>query len=178
MAWTAKQSATTSIEKRDEPYLTPAMTKKIKKEIMPLYATSQGALMPTLHEVQHEYGYIPWQAMVEIGALLDISAAQVADVVSFYEDYHSEPLGKYVIGVCQSIACEVCGHQALIDHLKEKLDIDVHETTKDGTFTLLGMECIGSCDNAPCALINGTQYNKLSISMIDDIVDGLREEAS
>ena len=110
--------------------------------------------------------------------MLDLSAAQVADVVSFYEDYHTEPLGKYVIGVCQSIACEVCGHQALIDHLKEKLDIDVHETTEDGTFTLLGMECIGSCDNAPCALINGTQYNKLSISMIDDIVDGLREEAS
>ena len=99
MAWTAKQSANTSIEKRDEPYLTPAMTKKIKKEIMPLYATSQGALMPVLHEVQHEHGYIPWQAMVEIGALLDLSAAQVADVVSFYEDYHSEPLGRHVIGL-------------------------------------------------------------------------------
>ena len=176
MAWTAKQSANTTFDKRDEPYLTPAMTKKIKKEIMPLYATSQGALMPTLHVVQHEYGYIPLQAMVEIAGLLDLSAAQVADVVSFYEDFHSEPLGKNVIGICQSITCEVCGHQALLDHLKQKFGIDVHETTEDGKFTLLGMECIGSCDNAPCALINGTQYNKLSISMVDEIVDGLSGE--
>ena len=177
MAWTAKQSANTSIEKRDEPYLTPAMTKKIKKEIMPLYATTQGALMPTLHEVQHEYGYIPWQAMVEIGELLNLSAAQVADVVSFYEDYHSEPLGKYVIGVCQSIACEVCGHQAIIDHLKQLLGIDVHETTEDGMFSLLGMECIGACDMAPCALVNGKQYDKLTISRIDELVSECREEA-
>jgi len=176
MAWTTKQSANTSIDERDEPYLTPALMKKITNEFMPLYDTSQGALMPTLHEVQHEYGYIPWQAMVEIAEVLGISAAQVADVVSFYEDYHTEPLGKYVIGICQSISCEICGHQAIIDHLKQKLNIDVHETTEDGRFTLLVMECIGSCDNAPCALINGTQYDKLSISMVDDIVDKLSDE--
>lgn len=177
MAWTAKQSANTKIETRDEPYLTTALLGKITHEIMPRYATGQGALMTTLHEVQHEYGYIPWQAMVEIAKVLGITAAQVADVVSFYEDYNSEPLGKNVVGVCQSITCEICGHQALLDHLKEKLAIDVHETTEDGKFTLLGMECIGSCDNAPCALINGKQYNNLSISMIDEIVDNLSNES-
>ena len=177
MAWISKQSALTQIETRDEPYLTKSMVSEIKKEIMPRYATGQGALMTTLHLVQDEYGYIPWQAMVEIGAVIGISPAQVADVVSFYEDYHGEPVGNHVIGVCQSIACEVCGHQALIDHLKQKLGIDVHETTEDGKFTLLGMECIGSCDNAPCALVNGKQFNNLSISMIDELVDQCREEA-
>ena len=177
MAWISKQSAHTEIEKRNEPYLTPALLDKIQNDIMPRYATSRAALMTTLHEVQHEYGYIPWQAMVEIATVLSISPAQVADVVSFYEDYQSEPIGKFVIGVCQSIACEVCGHQALLDHLKQKLEIDVHETTEDGKFTLLGMECIGSCDNAPCALVNGKQYNNLSISMVDEIVDKCRDEA-
>jgi formate dehydrogenase subunit gamma len=176
MAWIAKQSANTKLQKRDVPYLTPALMEKITKEIMPRYATGQGALMTTLHEVQHEYGYIPWEAMVEIGKVLGISPAQVADVVSFYEDYSSEPLGKYVVGICQSIACEVCGHQALMDHLKNRLGIDVHETSADGKFTLLGMECIGSCDNAPCALVNGKQYNNLSISMVDELVDRLSEE--
>ena len=176
MAWIAKQSANTKLQKRDVPYLTPALMEKITKDIMPRYATAQGALMPTLHEVQHEYGYIPWEAMVEIGKVLGISPAQVADVVSFYEDYSSEPLGKYVVGICQSIACEVCGHQALMDHLKNRLGIDVHETSADGKFTLLGMECIGSCDNAPCALVNGKQYNNLSISMVDELVDRLSEE--
>lgn len=176
MSWVAQQSANTKIEMRDEPYLTTALMGKIVHEIMPRYATGRGALMTTLHEVQHMYGYIPWQAMVEIAKVLGITPAQVADVVSFYEDYHSEPLGKYVIGICQSISCEVCGHQALMDHLRSKLEIDVHETTEDGKFTLLGMECIGSCDNAPCALINGKQYSNLSISMIDEIVDQLNEE--
>ena len=96
MAWTSKQSATLTIERREEPYLTPTLLEKITNEIMPRYVTSRGALMTTLHEVQHEYGYIPWQAMTEIAVVLDISPAQVADVVSFYEDYHSEPMGKYV----------------------------------------------------------------------------------
>ncbi|MBT4523886.1 MAG: NAD(P)H-dependent oxidoreductase subunit E [Phycisphaerae bacterium] len=177
MAWIAKQSANTKLQKRDVPYLTPVLMDKITKDIMPRYATGQGALMTTLHEVQHEYGYIPWEAMVEIAKVLGITPAQVADVVSFYEDYSSEPLGKYVVGICQSIACEVCGHQALIDHLKNRLGVDVHETTADGKFTLLGMECIGACDNAPCALVNGKQYNNLSISMVDDLVDRLSEEA-
>ncbi len=176
MTWTAKQSANTKLEKRDEPYLTPSLMDKITKDIMPRYPNGQGALMTTLHEVQHTYGYIPWEAMVEIAKVLSITPAQVADVVSFYEDYSSEPIGKNVVGICQSIACEVCGHQALIDHLKSKLGVDVHETSADGKFTLLGMECIGSCDNAPCALINGKQYNNLSISMVDELVDRFSEE--
>ena len=178
MAWISKKSAQMQIEAREEPYLTPKLIEKITKEIMPKYATSKGALMTTLHEVQDEYGYISWQAMVEIGSVLGIAAAEVADVVSFYEDYHSEPMGKYVIGVCQSIACEVCGHQAIIDHLKQKLNIDLHETTEDGRFSLLGMECIGACDNAPCALVNGKQYNKLSISMVDELIEDCCKESN
>jgi NADH-quinone oxidoreductase subunit E len=83
---------------------------------------------------------------------------------------------KYIFGICQSIACEVCGHQAVIDHLKQKLGIDVHETTEDGKFSLLGMECIGSCDNAPCALVNGKQHNKLTISKVDEILSSCGEE--
>ena len=176
MSWTPKNSASLTIERREQPYLTPELTEKITKEIMPRYATSQGALMTTLHEVQHEYDYIPWQAMVEIANVLSITPAQVADVVSFYEDYRSEPMGKYIFGICQSIACEVCGHQAIIDHLKQTLGIDVHETTQDGLFSILGMECLGSCDNAPCALVNGKQYDKLSISKIDELVSKCRED--
>ena len=176
MSWKTKQSANTKLEIRDEPYLTPALIEKITKDIMPRYATNKGALMTTLHEVQYVYGYIPWQAMVEISKVLVISAAEVADVVSFYEDYHSEPMGKNIVGICQSIACEVCGHQALIDHLKDRLGVEVHETSSDGKFTLLGMECIGACDMAPCALINGTQYNNLSVSMVDELVDKLSNE--
>ncbi|MBT5409198.1 MAG: NAD(P)H-dependent oxidoreductase subunit E [Phycisphaerales bacterium] len=174
MAWIPKNSATLTIERREQPYLTPELLDKVTKEIMPRYATGRGALMTTLHEVQHEYGYIPWQAMIEISKVLGITPAQVADVVSFYEDYRSEPMGKYIIGICQSVACEVCGHQALMDHVKQTLGIDVHETTGDGLFSILGMECIGACDNAPCALVNGKQYDKLTIAKIDEIMNECR----
>ena len=176
MAWITEQSSNTKVESRKEPYLTPDLLKTITKEIMPRYATGKGALMTTLHEVQDVYGFVAWQAMGEIANVLGISAAEVADVVSFYEDYHSEPLGKNIVGICQSIACEICGHQVLIDHLRDRLGVEVHETSADGQFTILGMECIGSCDNAPCALINGKQYNNLSVSKIDEIIDRLEKE--
>jgi len=170
MSWKPKQSAKLTIEQRPEPYLTEALKNKITNEIMPRYATGQGALMTALHEVQHEYGYIPWQAMVEIAHILSITPAQVADVVSFYEDYHSEPMGKYIFGICQSIACEVCGHKAVVDHIKQTLKVDVHGTTEDGMFSLLTMECLGSCDNAPCALVNGIQHDKLTIAKVDQLI--------
>ena len=83
-------------------------------------------------------------------------------------------MGKYRIGVCQSITCEVCGHQAILDHLRRKLDIEPHETTDDGKFTLLALECLGSCDTAPVALINGTLHENLTIEKLDELIEGLR----
>ena len=173
MAWNVKPSATTQIQKRDTPYLTEKMTRRFTRKILPRYETKMGSLMPILHEVQHEYGYIPYQSMVEIATFLEIHPGDVLDTVSFYEEYHTEPVGKYVIGVCQSIACEVCGHQAILDHVRGKLGIEPHETTDDGKFTLLAMECLGACEGAPCALINDERHDLLSIDQIDKLIDNL-----
>jgi NADH-quinone oxidoreductase subunit E len=175
MSWKVKPSATSTIPTRGEPYLTDALQKRFTKEYLPRYETKLGALVPILHEIQHEYGHIPYQAMVEIARFLEISPAEVLDTVSFYEDFHAEPVGKYVIAVCQSIACEVCGHQAILDHLRQKLDIEPHETTDDGRFTLLALECLGSCDTAPVALVNDELHEGLSIESIDRIIDSLPE---
>ncbi|MEM7230439.1 MAG: NADH-quinone oxidoreductase subunit NuoE [Planctomycetota bacterium] len=173
MAWIVKPSATTQIDRRSEPYLTPEMVKKAKDEIIPKYAESMGALMPILHDVQHAYGYIPHQAMEEIAELLDITPGDVLDTVSFYEEYHDHPTGRHIIGVCQSIACEVCGHEAILDHLRKKLDIEPHETTDDGKFTLLALECLGACEGAPCALVNDDRHDCLTIESLDKILDEL-----
>lgn len=175
MAWKVKPSATTQIPRRKEPYLTAAMTQKYHAEILPRYQTTQGALMPILHDVQHHYGYIPYQAMIEIASFLKITPADVLDTVSFYEEFHTEPVGKHVIGVCQSIACEFCGcgHKEILDHLRNKLDIEPHETTDDGKFTLLAMECLGACDLAPVALIDGTLHENLTVNKVDKIIDSL-----
>ncbi len=189
MAWTVKPSATTQIARRKEPYLTPQMMEKYRAEILPRYQTTMGALMPILHDVQHHYGYIPHQAMVEIAGFLKITPADVLDTVSFYEEYHAEPVGKHIIGVCQSIACEFangcggangnsgsagCGHQAIMDHLRKKLDIEPHETTDDGKFTLLAMECLGSCDTGPVALVNDKLHENLTVEKMDKIIDSLK----
>ncbi|MBT8487010.1 MAG: NADH-quinone oxidoreductase subunit NuoE [Phycisphaerales bacterium] len=173
MAWIVKPSATTTIPRRDKPYLTDKMKKHYRAEIIPRYERPQGALMPILHDVQHDHGHIPYQAMVEIAQLLEIHPADVLDTVSFYEEYTTEPVGKYVVGVCQSIACEVCGHQTILDHLRRKLEIEPHETTKDGRFTLLAMECLGACEGAPCALVNGDRHDNLTIESLDALLDAL-----
>ncbi len=175
MAWIVKPSATTKIPMRDEPYLTDEMKSRFTKEIIPRYERAQGAMMPILREVQETYGHVPYQAMIEIATLLELHPGDVLDTVSFYEEYTTEPVGKYVIGVCQSIACEVCGHQAILDHLRGRLDLEPHETSEDGRFTLLTMECLGACEGAPCALVNGDRHDNLSIDSIDRLIDSLPE---
>lgn len=174
MSWKVKPSATQQIERRKEPYLTPQMMEQYRAEFLPRYQTSMGALMPILHDVQHHYGYIPYQSMIEIANFLKITPADVLDTASFYEEFRMEPVGKYVIGVCQSIACEVCGHRAILDHLRKKLDIEPHETTNDGKFTLLTMECLGACDLAPVALVNEKLHENLSIQKVDQILESLK----
>jgi len=171
MAWIVKPSGTQKIERRDTPYLSTAMKQHFTRDILPRYETKQGALLPILHEIQEEHGYIPYQAMVETADFLDLKPADVLDTASFYEEFHFEPVGKCVIGICQSVACEVCGHEAILDHVRKKLDIEPHGTTKDGKFTLLTFECLGSCDTAPVALVGDTLHENLTIEKIDQIID-------
>ncbi len=171
MSWTTKPSATTKIPTRATPYCTSAMLERWTSVMLPRYATKQGALLPILHDLQHEYRHIPYQAMVEVSSFLGISPAEVLDTVTFYEEFHTEPVGKCVIGICQSIACEVCGHQKLLDHVRTRLGIEPHQTTADGKFTLLALECLGSCDTAPVALLNEKLHENLTIAKIDTLID-------
>ncbi|NCF39369.1 MAG: hypothetical protein GWP75_04530 [Planctomycetia bacterium] len=175
MSWKIVDSGNAKIERRDEPWCTEAMKARWTAEIIPRYETRHGALMPILHEVQHEYRHVPYQAMIELATFLQIPPAEVLDTVSFYEEYTVEPVGKCVIGICQSIACEVCGHQALLDHVRDELGIDPHETTEDGLFSLLAMECLGSCDTAPVALFNETLHENLDIPTIDRLIAEARQ---
>jgi len=174
MAWITKNSATLTVERRDEPYLTEAMKADLMRRILPRYETKMAALLPVLHEVQHHAGWLPDQALVEVASFLELTPAEVLDTASFYEEFFFHPVGKYVIGVCQSIACEACGHEAIVDHLRARLGIEPHETTPDGLFTLRCMECLGACDTAPCALVNEDRHDLLTIKQIDALIDEIR----
>ncbi len=174
MSWNVKNSATARIARRAEPYLTDALKTRFREEILPRYAVPHGALMPILHEIQHEHRHIPHQAIEEIAAFLGITSADVLDTVSFYDEFKTEPVGRCVIGVCQSIACEICGHAAILDHLREKLGLEPGETDDEERFTLLTMECLGSCDTAPVALFNDVLHENLSIEAVDRLVEEAR----
>lgn len=161
MGWIAKDSAHTTIERREEPYLTGAITAEIKDKYLPRYELAAGALLPALHLVQHEYGWIPHQAMVEIAKLLDMAPSQVIDTASFYEEYWLKPKGEHVVAVCRSIACEFCGQPEITEAVRAALGIDVGETTDDGKFTFIELECIGSCGTAPAMLIDHTLHENV-----------------
>lgn len=162
MAWITKNSSSMQIPRRSEPYLTAAMQERLSRDILPRYEVKQGALLPVLHELQHAYGWIPYQALEETAAFLGLRPSDVWDTASFYEEFWLQPRatsdvpprGEHVIAVCRSIACEVCDHRAITSAVKAKLGIEVGETTEDGRFTLVELECLGLCEGAPAALVD------------------------
>jgi len=173
MAWIVKPSATAVTEKRDQPYLTDELKEYLERVYLPRYEVKRGALLPTLHAVQEKVGYLPLQALEEIAEFLELAPSEVIDTASFYEEFYLEPKGDYVIGVCRSIACEVCGYQEVIDAVKNRLGIEPGETTPDGKFTLIEMECLGSCGTAPVALVNEDLQEDLSPSGLLALIDTL-----
>lgn len=176
MAWITKQSATTKIERRAEPYLTPAMRDDLAKRILPRYETTLGALLPVLHEIQHAYGWIPPQAMEEVAEFLKLKPADVLDTASFYEEYWLKPKGRHLVQVCRSIACEFCGQPALTQAIKDKLGVDVGETTDDGRFTLIELECLGACGGAPAMLIDETLHEHVDPKRVGEMLDAVSDE--
>ncbi len=171
MAWITKNSAAMKVERRDEPYLTPAMRNELTATFIPRYERKAGALLPALHMIQHEYGWIPKQAMIEIADFLGLAPADVIDTASFYEEYWLKPKGTHLISVCRSIACEFCDHKAITDACRRKLGIEVGETTDDGKFTLIELECLGSCGSAPVALVDEKLHENLTPQAIEKAID-------
>ena len=171
MAWITKPSGQTQIARRDEPYLTASMREDLSQRIIPRYETRLACSMPALHMIQHEYGWIPAQAMEEIGAFLSLSAAEILDTASFYEEYWLKPKGQHLIAVCRSIACEFCGQKEVTQACKDKLGIEVGETTDDGKFTLVEVECLGSCGTAPAMLVDEKLHEDVKPSQIAQILD-------
>lgn len=176
MAWITKDSAGMKIERRPEPYLTKAMIDDLTARVLPRYETTLAALLPALHMIQHEYGWVPPQAMLEIAEFLRIEPAQVYDTATFYEEYSLKPKGRHTIAVCRSIACEFCGQRELTDACKAKLGIDVGETTPDGQFTLIELECLGACGGAPAALVDETLHESLSPQALGLAIDSARRD--
>jgi NADH-quinone oxidoreductase subunit E len=131
----------------------------------------------TMFALQNHYGYLSDEALEECANLLGITPLELEELATFYDFIYREPVGKYVIHICDGVVCWMNGYQSIMDHLCSKLGIQVGETTKDGLFTLLPTACIGYCDLSPAMLINGKAYGPLTSKKIDDILNRLRAEA-
>jgi NADH-quinone oxidoreductase subunit E len=114
----------------------------------------RSAVLPALYLVQSQLGYVTAQAMRYVAGLLEITPADVEDVVSFYTMFYTRPVGTYVLQVCRTLSCAVNGAERVTEELSEALGIKPGETDAAGTFTLLEVECLGACDRAPVVMVN------------------------
>jgi NADH-quinone oxidoreductase subunit E len=127
--------------------------------------------------LQNHYGYLSDEALEEGAQLLGLTPLELEELATFYDFIYREPVGKYVIHICDGVVCWMNGYQSVFDYLSKKLEIKPGETTEDGLFTLLPTACIGYCDLSPAMLINGRPYGPLTPEKIDEILQKLRAEA-
>src|SRR5450759_751855 len=143
MAWIVQNRLQPPASTRSEPYITEDIRRKITETYFPRYPSKRAALLPLFHEIMHAYGFIAPEAIDEAAKLLEVPASEVQDAVSFYEEYRFSPTGKYVVNVCRSISCELCGSEQIKEKIKQVFGIDPGETSDDGLFTYFEVECLG-----------------------------------
>ncbi len=156
---------------------------KLKKvvEIRARYpqGKQKSALLPVLHMAQEEFGgWLDVPVMDYVASLLDLEPIEVYEVATFYSMYNLKPVGKYLFEVCQTGPCMLNGSDQIIDYIKEKLNIGIGETTKDGLFTLKVVECLGACGYAPMMQLGKTYREHLTPAKVDAIINELRGAAA
>ncbi len=140
------------------------------------YKGMPGGLIPALHVAQGLFGYIPRSAVRHVSEALDIPMSEVYGVVSFYHFFTTEPRGKHTVSVCLGTACYVRGGKRVLEAFKQKLGIDVGETTPDGQFTLEVARCFGACGLAPAVRVDEDVHRRVKPTKIGAILEQYAEE--
>jgi len=151
-------------------------TRKRFDELVTRYPEKRSALIPILHEVQAEVGFLSPEAVERVADYLGLSPADVMSVASFYDMLSLEPVGKHLIYVCQNLTCTLLGAEKLIRHLESKLGVRMGETTPDGKITLKRMECLASCGTAPAIQVDGVYHHQVTPETLDALLDALRRD--
>jgi NADH-quinone oxidoreductase subunit E len=141
--------------------------------LMGKYPQKRSALIPSLQIAQKEAGYLSPEILLEIAKIFELSPNEVSEVTSFYTMLYKKPVGKYVIQVCTNISCMLCNAEEILAHLTRRLGIKPGETSPDQRYTLMEVECLGSCGTSPVVQINEKYYEDLTLEKIDAILDSL-----
>jgi len=159
----------------------PELIKKFD-EIVSRYpkGKQKSGLLPILHLVQAEYGWVSPPAMDKVAEYLGIQSIEVYEVATFYTMYFMRPQGKYVLEVCRTGPCGIVGAEKIMDHIEEKLGVKEGEVTADGLFSWRGVECLAACGFGPVLQIGPeyTFYEKLTNESVDQLIGDLRAKAN
>ena len=134
-----------------------------------------GALLPILHKIQHELGYIPADCVSIIAEGLNLSRAEVHGVISFYHHFRSDAAGTHMVQVCRAEACQAMGSKTLESHIKARLDADYGDTTADGKVTLEPVYCLGNCACGPSVQVDDRLHARVSADSFDALMSDLEE---
>ena len=145
------------------------------EEIVALYPSRRSAMLPLLHLAQEQDGYLTDEAMAEVAELTGTTPAEVRGTASFYDMFHLEPVGRYVVGVCTNIACLLRGGEELLEHASSVLGCAVGGTSADGLFTLEETECLADCGHAPCVTVNHRYVRTTTPEAFDAMIDEVRQ---
>ena len=152
--------------------LSPELREKAQS-LVDRYPVGRSALLPLLHLVQHQDGYISDDGIAECAKLLGLTKAEVTAVATFYSMYKRAPLGRHLVSVCTNFACQVRGSGEVYARLHDKLGVGHNETTGDGAITLEHAECLGNCDGAPVVSVDYFNYECLTPEAAEELVDAL-----
>jgi len=141
--------------------------------LMDRYPRKRSALIPALQLAQKEAGYISTEIVCEIAGMFNLTPNEVNEVASFYTMLHKQPVGKYVIQVCTNISCLLCNAELIMNHLIRRLGVRPGQTSPDKKYTLVEVECLGSCGTSPVIQINEDYYEDLTPEKLDKILDSL-----
>lgn len=148
------------------------------KPILEKYKGTRGSLISILQKAQDIYGYLPVEVLNHVAKETGVKPAKVHGVVTFYTQFRLNPVGKYLIMLCQGTACHVNGSKAIEEAVYEELGIKEGETTEDNLFTFNNVACLGCCSLSPVMMINGETYGKLTPQKAKDILREIKKNES
>ena len=144
------------------------------RRLQSLYPDKRGALLPVLHLAQDTFGYVSLEVEEYVAGLFGLTPAHVHEVVTFYTMFFQQPKGRHVVAVCHNLSCHLLGAKTIIDQLTERLGIEVGETTADGRVTLLSVECLCACEQAPMMQVDDRYEGNLTADKVEQILRSLR----
>jgi formate dehydrogenase subunit gamma len=134
-----------------------------------------GALLPILHAVQEEFGYISPEAVAIVAREMNLTRAEVHGVVTFYHDFRSEAPGRHILKICQAESCQAVGSKGLTAHAEKRLGVKLHHTTSDRDFTLEPVYCLGNCACSPSMMVDGEVFGRVTPERFEEIVEEVRK---